>query len=294
MSQNAAEFKKQKIVETLSEMHKILIKYKDANIYERAKYLLSSKNALSSLDFKLSQQIHDLTTLITILNGLLTSQLQPLIEKVLEKQDEASEKEEKRWAAVDAGNTSRLSGHSKAHENVPEKAHRVQTALDSVLQNKPSDSTMSQQNDNLVQNDIETRLGQAGLSTTDISALIKMIGQQREKLTHPEDIDATSGAGGKQRLNGPTGWIMTVDNHNSGTMVVSPASNQMTLLNRFKYVQSSRRPTSSLCESGPSISRVLGFLTVSNPRVSRLRPGSRPNTCQDLWRRGGRVQKTLP
>lgn len=211
-------------METLSEMQKIVVKYKDANLYERAKYLVSSKNALASLDFKLSQQIHDLTTLITILNGLLTSQLQPLIEKVLEKQDEASEKAEKRWAAVDVEKTPGLSGHSKAPENVPEKVHRVQTALNSVLESKPSDSTISQQNDSLVQNDIETQLGQAGLSTTDISALIKMIGQQGRKLTHPEDIDATSGAGGKQRLNGPTGWIMVVDNHNSGTIIISSAS----------------------------------------------------------------------
>lgn len=210
-------------METLSEMQKIIVKYKDASVIERAKYLLSSKNALSTLDFKLSQQIHDLTTLITILNGLLTSQLQPLIEKVLEKQDEASEKEEKRWAAASVGETSGLSGHSKAPENVPEKVHRVQTALNSVLESKPSDSATPQQNDSLVQNDVEMQLGQAGLSTTDISALIKMIGQQGRKLTHPEDIDATSGAGGKQRLNGPSGWIMVVDNHNSGTMIVSPA-----------------------------------------------------------------------
>ena len=205
-------------METLSEMQTIVVKYKNASLYERAKYLLSSKSALSSLDFKLSQQIQDLTTLITILNGLLTSQLQPLIEKVLEKQDEASEKEEKRWATVDAGNPFGLSGQSTAPESVPEKVHRVQTALNSVLENKPSNSMMSQQNDGdgLVQKDIEMQLGHAGISTTDISALIKMIGQQREMLTHPEDIDATSGAGGKQRLNGPTGWIMVVDNHNSG------------------------------------------------------------------------------
>lgn len=201
-------------METLSEMHKIVQKYKNASFYDRGIYLLSSKNALSNLDLKLSQQIQDLTTLITILNGLLTSQLQPLIEKVLENQDEASEKEEKRWAATNTGNPSGSSRNSTASESVPERVHRVQTALNSVLESKPSKNTTSSQSDSLVHNDIEMQLSQAGISTTDISALIKMIKQQREKLTH---IDATSGAGGKQRLNGPTGWIMVVDNYNSGT-----------------------------------------------------------------------------
>lgn len=202
-------------METLSEMQKIVVKYKNASLYDRAKYLLSSKSALSNLGSTLSQQTQDLTTLITIINGLFTSQLQPLIEKVLEKQDEASEKADKRWAAADAG--SDLSGHSTAPESVPKRVHRVQTALSSVLESKPLDSKISQQNDTLVQDDLKVQLSQAGLSTTDISALIKMIGQQREKLTHPEDIDATSGAGGKQRLDGPKGWIMVVDKHNSGT-----------------------------------------------------------------------------
>lgn len=198
-------------------MQKIVVKYKNASLYDRAKYLLSSKSALSNLDSKLSHQIQDLTTLITIINGLFTSQLQPLIEKVLEKQDEASEKEDKRWAAAHAGSPSDLSGRSTAPESVPKRVHRVQTALNSVLESKPLDSKISQQSDTLVQDDIEVQLSQAGLSTTDISALIKMIGQQREKLTYPEDIDATSGAGGKQRLDGPKGWIMVVDTHNSGT-----------------------------------------------------------------------------
>lgn len=204
-------------METLSEMQKIVTKYKNTSLYHRAKYLLSSKSNLSNLDFKLSQQIQDLTTLITIINGLLTSQLQPLIEKVLQKQDEAMEKEEKRRAVDEAGNPAGFFGHSTVPESVPEKVHRVRTALNSVIESKPSDSKTSQQTENLVQSDIEVQLSQAGLGTTDISALIKMIDQQREKLTHPEDIDAASGAGGKQRLNGPTGWIMMVDNYNSGT-----------------------------------------------------------------------------
>lgn len=199
-------------------MRKIVEKYKNASVFDRAKYLLSSKSTLSNLDFKLSQQIQDLTTLITILNFMLTSQLQPLIEKVLEKQDEAAEREEKRWATVDAGNSLGLSGKSTASESVPKRVHRVQTALNSVLESKPSDNTISQPKDGLVQKDIELRLNQAGLSTADISALIRMISQQREKLTHPEDIHATSGARGRQRLNGPTGWIMVVDSYNSGTI----------------------------------------------------------------------------
>lgn len=208
--------KKQKIMETLSAMQKIVVQYKNASLYDRAKYLLSSKSTLSNLDFKLSQQIQDITTLITIMNGLLTSQLQPLIEKVLEKQDEASEKQDKIWAATNAGNPPDISGHSTATEGVPEKVHRVQTVLNSVLKSKPADSDVSHKSDDLVQNDIEVQLSQAGFSTTDINALIKMIGQQREKIYH--EIDATSGAGGKQRLSGPTGWIMVVDNHNSGTI----------------------------------------------------------------------------
>lgn len=212
---------KQQIVDTLSEMRKIVEKYKNASVFDRAKYLLSSKSALSNLDFKLSQQIQDLTTLITILIVTLTSQLHLKIEKVLEKQDEATERERKRWATTGAGNSLGSSGHSTASESVPKRVHRVQTALNSVLKSKPSDNTISQQNDGLVRKDIETQLNQAGFSTAVISALIKMIDQQQEKLTHPEDIDATSGAGGKQRLNGPTGWIMVVDNYNGVRSIIA-------------------------------------------------------------------------
>lgn len=137
-------------------MRKIVEKYKNASVFDRAKYLLSSKSALSNLDFKLSQQIQDLTTLITILIVTLTSQLHLKIEKVLEKQDEATERERKRWATTGAGNSLGSSGHSTASESVPKRVHRVQTALNSVLKSKPSDNTISQQNDGLVRKDIET------------------------------------------------------------------------------------------------------------------------------------------
>ncbi|MCJ1265971.1 hypothetical protein MMC22_005853 [Lobaria immixta] len=220
-----AQFKKQKIIETLSEMQKIVEKYKNASVFDRAKYLLSSKSALSNLDNKLSQQNQDLTT---FLNGKLTSQLQPfvplipLLKKFLEKQDEETKREEKRWATAGARNPLGFSGHSTASESLPKRVHRVQPALNSVLKSKPSDNTISQQNDALLQKYMEIQMNRAGLSTADISA-IKMIGQQREKLTHPEDIDATSGAGGKQRLNGPTGWIMVVDNYNGVRSIIAQA-----------------------------------------------------------------------
>lgn len=198
-------------------MQKIVLKYKDTSVLNRGKYLLSSKGNLSDLDTKLSQQTQDLTTLLTIQNGLLTSQLRPLIEQVLLKQDQASEKEGKRRAAAHGGNISGLPRIPGAPRTMPEKVDQVQTALNTVMNSTPSGIAKSIQNDTFVQNDIETRLRQAGLNIVDIDALVKMIVRQRESLTHPEDIDITLAAGGKKRSNGPSGWIMMVDNHNTGT-----------------------------------------------------------------------------
>ena len=197
----------------MSEIQTIVLKYKDPGYWiNRLKYITWDKRTIPDLEAKLKQRTDDLTTFLTIQNGLLTSQLRPMIEKVLANQEKQRQQEENRKAA--ASDARHFSLVPDSQSIIPSQVDRIQEVLNHVLQEERP--TILGQDEVSLESDIKTQLEQAGYQTASIEALMEMITKQRELLSHPEDIDPISYTGGRHRLEAPKGWIMVVDNYNEG------------------------------------------------------------------------------
>ena len=191
----------------------MVLKYKDPGYWiNRLKYMTWDKRTIPELEAKLKQRTDDLTTFLTIQNGLLTSQLRPLIEKVLANQEKQRQREKNRKAA--ANDVQHFSLVPDSQDIIPSQVDQIQEVLNHVLQDERP--TIPGKEEVSLESDIKMQLEQAGYQTGSIEALMEMINKRREMLSHPEDIDPISYTGGRRRLEAPKGWVMVVDNYNEG------------------------------------------------------------------------------
>lgn len=216
--------RKDRVMEVLEKMRDIVIKYRDSeggvNPFNKIMYGVWEKRGVGELMVKLEKRTDDLTTFLIMQTWALTKEIRPLIDQILtntrQKQEHARDPSPSKNK-----NAIRLPGSHVAtnpQTTVSKQIDQVQAVLDHVLESeRPSDPVLLPDHEDVsLEREIEIQLGQEGIGSTFIKALIEVIDRKRKQLAHPEDIDPISYTAGRDRLEVPKGWIMVVDSYNEG------------------------------------------------------------------------------
>ena len=194
---------KDRVKDVLNTMKEIVIKYRDnegrVNLFHKVVYSVWDKGEIAKLVIKLEERTKNLTDFLLVQIWDINNQIRPLIEQILTQ-------------------TRQYQGPVNTQDRASDQIDQVQAVLDHILQNERLNdpALLPDQEDVPIEKEIMVRLEQRGVASTLTKALVEQIDKQRKQLSHTEDIDPISYAGGRNRLDDPKGWIMVIDSYNEG------------------------------------------------------------------------------
>ena len=202
---------KDRVKEVLNTMKDIVIRYRDnegrVNLFHKVMYSVREKGEIAKLVIKLEERTKNLRDFLLVQIWDTNNLIRPLIEHLLTQTRQAKEP-------------------AQIEDTGFDQVDQVQAVFEHVLQNeRSSDATLlPDQEDVSIEKEIVIQLQQAGVGSTFTEALVEKINKQRKQLSHTEDIDPISHAGGTNRLEDPKGWIMVIDSYNEGSTEASGLS----------------------------------------------------------------------